>query len=162
MSHIVWLRKRLLSAGLEPVLRHSHKYHVLHSIFNEKKAKINSSFVSQSLWTLGANITSFNLLNNFSFLYPLKAVYDTMRWKTIIYFFKRKVYILSLYFRRQTETFLFCLFLKSLLIYCTPLNVHKIVYNVHIMHTEAVMNAQQLFLFVLCFGNYTNLTRIYE
>ena len=67
MSFPVWLRKRLISAVLEPVLSHTEKscitsYYRQFSTNYKKNHKINNRFVEESLRYLGANYTGFILI----------------------------------------------------------------------------------------------------
>ena len=64
---------------LEPVVKIMYRI-VYHNIDNLKmyNYKIKTSFICPCLRRLGANKTGFNL-NNCTFLYPGKAVYNTIR-----------------------------------------------------------------------------------
>ena len=56
---LVWLRNRLISAKLEPVLSHTEKSIIAST---NKNHKIHNNFVSLYLRPLGANKTGFNLV----------------------------------------------------------------------------------------------------
>ncbi len=76
----VWLRNRLLSARLEPVLRQIEKsfltsnYRQFSTNIKTKDHKMDASFVSPELLTLRANKTGFNHFWYFSFnlIFPSK------------------------------------------------------------------------------------------
>ena len=76
----VWLRNRLISTGLEPVLSHIEKsciasYYRQFSMNNKIKIlKIIPVLVNPDLLSIRATITGFRLI-----IFPRKAVYNTMR-----------------------------------------------------------------------------------
>ena len=84
----VWLPNRSISGGLEPVLSHTEKSCIV-SYYRQFSAniKINSLYFTIFLGKIFGPSGPIKLKKNFnfSFYYPQKAVYNTMRYITIIH-----------------------------------------------------------------------------